>query len=224
MPPCKTPSTLFVSGMWPCFSVSWTPPKRSLLGSLHVSSTIDNDAKFRVEFVELSRATDHLWPVFFLTSPNHLSWYTAALRTSTCCQLKDFLPPQRKGLVQYISLLSGLNLEKISKWDFPRDKENCPLWRSVSIKRVNVKRGSTVLSVAYWEGRDEKRAPLKTLAWEAILSGAPNVTFLEKAVRETIWDPEFWEHVVKFLACLSLLGFSKSKKWYNCPFLTVFTL
>ena len=27
--------------------------------------TIDYDAKFRVEFVELSRATDHLWPVFF---------------------------------------------------------------------------------------------------------------------------------------------------------------
>ena len=172
--------------------------------------------------MELSRATDHLWPVFFLTSPNHL--ITAALRTSTCCQLKDFLPPQRKGLVQYISLLSGLNLEKISKWDFPRDKENCPLWRSVSIKRVTVKRGSTVLSVAYWEGRDEKRAPLKTLACEAILTGAPNVTFREKAVRETIWDPEFWEHVVKFLACLSLLGFSKSKKWYNCPFLTIFTL
>ena len=28
--------------------------------------TIDYDAKFRVEFVELCRATDHLWPVFFL--------------------------------------------------------------------------------------------------------------------------------------------------------------
>ena len=32
----------------------------------------------------------------------------------------------------------------------------------------------------------------------------------------------FETFVVKFLACLPLLGFRTSKKWYNCPFLTDF--
>ena len=34
----------------------------------------------------------------------------------------------------------------------------------------------------------------------------------------------FGTFVLKFLACLLLLRFSNSKKWYNCPFLTDFTL
>ena len=46
--------------------------------------------------------------------------------------------------------------------------------------------------------------------WLIIGSEAPNVNFRKISVWKTIWDLEFSEHyfVVKFLACLPLLGFS----------------
>ena len=43
-----------------------------------------------------------------------------------------------------------------------------------------------------------------------------NDRFTEDDLRSKI----FGTIVVKFIACLSLLGFSNIQKWYNCPFLT----
>ena len=52
-------------------------------------------------------------------------------------------------------------------------------------------------------------------------SGAPNVKFSENICSaDDLGSRIFGTFVVKFLACMPLLGFSKTKKWYNCPFLT----
>ena len=45
------------------------------------------------------------------------------------------------------SALSGLILEKVYEFFFRREKRNCPLYTGVCIKRVSVKRGSTVLQL-----------------------------------------------------------------------------
>ena len=39
-----------------------------------------------------------------MTSTNHPIWCTVVLGTSTCCQLRDFLPSRRKGLLQHIGV------------------------------------------------------------------------------------------------------------------------
>ena len=46
--------------------------------------------------------------------------------------------------VNRVSVLSGLNLEKIHELLFHWNKRNCPLYPGVSIKRLSVERGSTV--------------------------------------------------------------------------------
>ena len=42
--------------------------------------------------------------VLKLMSTIHLLWCTVVLGTSTCCQLRDFLPSRRKGLLQHIGV------------------------------------------------------------------------------------------------------------------------
>ena len=42
--------------------------------------------------------------VLKLMSTIHLIWCTVVLGTSTCCQLRDFLPSRRKGLLQHIGV------------------------------------------------------------------------------------------------------------------------
>ena len=49
-----------------------------------------------------------------------------------------------------LSVLTGVPIERVNFreniWAFCRDKRNCPLYTGVHIKRVSVKRGSTVLT------------------------------------------------------------------------------
>ena len=56
------------------------------------------------------------------------------------------------------------------------------------------------------------------------ITGAPNGNFRENICSEDdLRSRIFGAFVVKFLACLSLLGFSNIyTKWYNYPFLTDF--
>ena len=57
----------------------------------------------------------------------------------------------------------------------------------------------------------------------ADLSGAPNDNFWKISVRKyDLRSRIFGTFVVKFLACLPLLGFSNPPKRNNCPFLTDF--
>ena len=46
-----------------------------------------------------------------------------------------------------VSALGGLILEKVYEFFFRHEKRNCPLYTGVCIKRVSVKRGSTVLQL-----------------------------------------------------------------------------
>ena len=56
-----------------------------------------------------------------------------------------------------------------------------------------------------------------------LFSGAPNGNFRENICSEDeLRSRIFGAFVVKFLACLPLLGFSNISKWYNYPFLTYF--
>ena len=55
------------------------------------------------------------------------------------------------------------------------------------------------------------------------ISGAPNVNFRKiSQCSEDDLRSRIFGTVVKFLPCLSLLGFSNISKWYNYPFLTDF--
>ena len=46
-----------------------------------------------------------------------------------------------------VSALRGLILGKVYEFFFRREKRNCPLYTGVCVKRVSVKRGSTVLQL-----------------------------------------------------------------------------
>ena len=50
-------------------------------------------------------------------------------------------------ILKGLSVLSGLNLEKMKGLSFPRDKTNCPLQQGVPIKRVSLKQGLTVVEI-----------------------------------------------------------------------------
>ena len=55
------------------------------------------------------------------------------------------------------------------------------------------------------------------------ISGAPNDNFRKNICSEDDLTSRIFEtFVAKLLACLPLLGFQTSKKWYNCLFLTDF--
>ena len=82
--------------------------------------------------------------------------------------------------------------------------------------------------------------PMQILAWRLPLAVnmmllerlsmtfTPNGRGIQRQFSENICSEDdlrsriFGKFVVKFLACLPLLGFRTSEKWYNCPFLTDF--
>ena len=53
------------------------------------------------------------------------------------------------GRINGVSILSGLNLEKMTGLSFPGDKANSPKQRGVRIKRVCVKRGLRVITLSF---------------------------------------------------------------------------
>ena len=59
---------------------------------------------------------------------------------------------------------------------------------------------------------------------QMLVSGAPNDNFRKNICSEDDLRSRIFEiFIVKFLACLPLLGFSNTQKWYICLFLTDFT-
>ena len=65
----------------------------------------------------------------------HIQWNPINMDTNGTCHSVR---------VNQVSVLSGLNLEKIYELLFHWKKRNCPLYPGVGIRRVSVERGSTV--------------------------------------------------------------------------------